>query len=90
MDHEVIRISNDSWRIEDFGVRFFLLAGTEKALLIDSGMRVKDAKDIAEGLTNPPISLLNTHADPDHIGSNEQFEEFYMHPAEELVYRRWG
>ncbi|MBQ8955881.1 MAG: hypothetical protein IJ075_02835 [Lachnospiraceae bacterium] len=31
------------------------------------------------GLTNLPVSLLNTHADPDHIASNEQFEEFYMH-----------
>lgn len=90
MDYEVIKINDDSWRIEDTGVRFFLLTGTKKALLIDSGMRVKDAKGIAEGLTNLPVSLLNTHADPDHIASNEQFEEFYMHPAEESVYRRWG
>ncbi|MBR1628642.1 MAG: MBL fold metallo-hydrolase [Lachnospiraceae bacterium] len=90
MDYEIIRINENSWRIEDTGVRFFLLTGTEKALLIDSGMRVKDARKIAEGLTDLPISLLNTHADPDHIGSNEQFEEFFMHPAEEPIYRRWG
>lgn len=90
MDYEVIQINKNSWRIEDTGVRFFLLTGSEKALLIDSGMRVKDARDIAEGLTDLPVSLLNTHADPDHIGSNGQFEEFYMHPAEEAVYRGWG
>ena len=87
---EIIKMNENSWRIEDNGVRFFLLTGTEKALLIDSGMRIENARDIAEGLTDLPISLLNTHADRDHIGSNEQFESFYMHPAEEPIYRRSG
>lgn len=90
MDYEVIKINENSWRIEDSGVRFFLLVGTEKALLIDSGMRVDNARNIAEILTDLPISLVNTHADRDHICSNEQFEEFYMHPAEEPIYRRSG
>lgn len=90
MDYEVIQMDGGTWRIEDRGVRFFLLAGTEKALLIDSGMTVDNAKDIAEGLTGLPLSLLNTHADRDHIGSNAQFEAFYMHPAEEAIYRRSG
>ena len=87
---EIIRMNENSWRVEDNGVRFFLLTGTEKALLIDSGMNVKNAREIAEGLTALPVSLLNTHADRDHIGCNEQFESFYMHPAEEPIYRRSG
>lgn len=90
MDYEVIKINENSWRIEDSGVRFFLLVGTEKALLIDSGMRVDNARNIAEVLTDLPIMLVNTHADRDHICSNEQFPEFYMHPAEEPIYRRSG
>ena len=53
-------------------------------------MMVNNARDIAAGLTDLPISLLNTHADNDHIGSNGQFESFYMHPLEEPVYRRSG
>ena len=90
MNCEIIQMRENTWRIEDGGVRFFLLAGTERALLIDSGMNVDDARGIAAGLTDLPLSLLNTHADRDHIGSNEQFEAFYMHPAEEPVYRRSG
>jgi glyoxylase-like metal-dependent hydrolase (beta-lactamase superfamily II) len=90
MDYEVIKINENSWRIEDTGVRFFVLVGTEKALLIDSGMRVANARNIAEELTDLPIMLVNTHADRDHICSNEQFPEFYMHPAEEPIYRRSG
>lgn len=90
MDYQIIQMNENTWRIEDGGVCFFLLAGTEKALLIDSGMQVHSAKDIAETLTDLPVSLLNTHADMDHIGSNEQFAFFYMHPAEEANYRRSG
>ena len=41
----------------------FLLVGTEKALLIDSGMNTLNAKQIAESITKLPIILLNTHAD---------------------------
>ena len=90
MSHEVIQINENSWRIEDSGVRLFLLTGSEKALLIDSGRDLHHARDIAESLTSLPVSLLNTHADADHIGSNMQFDAFYMHPAEEPVYRRGG
>ena len=90
MGYEIIQINENTWRIEDDGVRLFLLAGTEKALLIDSGMNLNNARDIAAGLTGLPLSLLNTHADRDHIGSNEQFDAFYMHPAEEPVYRLSG
>ena len=87
---EIIRINDNSWRIEDEGVRFFLLVGGEKALLVDSGMSVHNAVDIAGELTDKPVSLLNTHADMDHVGSNAQFESFYMHDADEPAYRSQG
>ncbi len=88
MNEIIIQIDRDSWRVEDSGVRFFLLAGQERALLVDSGRSVHNARDIAAGLTDLPISLLNTHADTDHVGSNGQFPAFYMHPDEEENYRR--
>ena len=84
---DVIKIDEQTWRIEDGMVRFFLLCGDEKAALIDTGMNVPDAKSIAEGLTDLPIILINTHADPDHISGNGLFDEFYMSPAEEENYR---
>ena len=83
---EIIKINNDTWQCSDGGVRFFLLAGSERALLIDSGMTVHNAKEIAEELVHVPVELLNTHADPDHIGSNAEFDEFYMNPAESVNY----
>ena len=83
---EIIKMSEDTWRIEDNDVRFFLLAGKKKALLIDSGMLVNNAKEIAQQLVSLPIELLNTHADRDHVGSNAEFETFYMHAAEASNY----
>ncbi|MBQ2041504.1 MAG: MBL fold metallo-hydrolase, partial [Lachnospiraceae bacterium] len=87
---DIIRINDDTWRMEDNGVRFFLFCGTEKAALIDTGMNSPDARSIAEGLTDLPLILINTHADPDHISGNGAFEEFYMSPAEEDNYRAHG
>ena len=83
---EIIKINENTWRIEDMGVRFFLLAGDKKALLIDSGMTLQNAREIAESLVSLPIELLNTHGDPDHVASNGQFDAFYMDPAEASNY----
>ncbi len=87
---EIVKINDKTWRFEDDSVRFFLLCGTDKAALIDTGMNMPNAKALAEGLTDLPIILINTHADPDHISGNSAFGEFYMSPAEEDNYRHNG
>lgn len=86
MHVNIEQIDSSTWAINEEGVRFFLLTGKEKALLIDSGMQTEDAKGIAQSLTKLPVALLNTHADPDHIRSNGQFEAVYMHPSETANY----
>lgn len=86
----VKQVNEDTWRIEDGMVRFFLLKGSEKALLIDTGMTIRHAREIAEALTGLPVELLNTHSDGDHTGCNEEFDFFYMHPADEAHYRESG
>ena len=53
-------------------------------------MNVRQAREIAQTLTDLPTELLNTHADRDHIGCNDEFESFYMHPADEKQYRESG
>ena len=87
---EIIKINDNTWRFEDDSVRFFLLCGTKKAALIDSGMNASDARKLAEGLTDLPLLLINTHADPDHISGNDAFDEIYMSPKEDGNYRENG
>ena len=76
----------DTWVQMDRGVRIFLLAGKERALVIDTGMTGLDIRAMAAAQTDLPFELLNTHADRDHIASNAQFPSFYMHPAEAAFY----
>ena len=84
--YRILQIDSHTYRIDEEGVRFFLLEGNEKALLIDSGMMVHNAKEIAGTLTPLPLLLLNTHGDIDHVGSNDEFESFYMNDAEASNY----
>ena len=87
---EIIQMNEATWRIEDGMVRMFLLAGTKEALLVDSGMRTPNAREIAESITDLPIRLINTHADRDHVAGNGGFASFYMSPREEELYRNNG
>ncbi|MCR5684002.1 MAG: MBL fold metallo-hydrolase [Lachnospiraceae bacterium] len=87
---ETIMINNNTWRIEDGMVRFFVLEGEEKALLIDSGMNTPDAAELAKAVTKKPLEMLYTHADRDHISGNAAFEKCYMSPAEEENFREAG
>jgi len=87
---EVIKIDETTWRFEDDGVRFFLLTGSEKALLIDTGMKCPNALELAKELTELPIELLNTHADPDHTSGNKAFDKMYMNPNELGNYKFHG
>ncbi len=79
---EVVEISKGSWRIEDSGVRCFLIEGSKKAMLVDSGFGTGNIKELAEKLTDKPLFLVNTHVDGDHVGGNNLFETIYMHPLE--------
>lgn len=82
MSITINRMDDKTWSLEEEGVRFFLLEGRDKALLIDSGMKTANAREVAQSLTDLPLELLNTHSDPDHISGNGQFDFAYMHPAE--------
>lgn len=82
MDTSIVTLDERTFSVEDGFVRFFILLGEEKALVIDSGASGPDVKKIAKELTNLPIMMLNTHGDGDHTSGNKAFSEFYIHPAD--------
>jgi glyoxylase-like metal-dependent hydrolase (beta-lactamase superfamily II) len=87
MPYEVTQIDGNTWMIQDDFVRAFLLQGTQRSMLIDTGTGSGDLGALVRQYTGLPVLLVNTHADPDHIGCNRAFEEAYMHPAEFAYYR---
>jgi len=62
----------------------FLLEGTEKALLIDTGYAVGNLRKYVEKLTDKPIVVVNTHFHPDHSGGNGEWEEVMVSEDYEL------
>lgn len=78
-DHGVTVIS-EPLHVEQ--VSSFLVEGRDQAVLIDTGMGVADLRAVVERLTARPVIVVNSHAHWDHIGSNGQFDEIWIHAAE--------
>lgn len=76
---EVYRIQEP---LHEENVKSFLVLGSEGAVLIDTGMGVGDMRGAVESLTTLPVTVINSHAHWDHIGSNQQFDEIWIHEAE--------
>jgi glyoxylase-like metal-dependent hydrolase (beta-lactamase superfamily II) len=68
-------ISKNVWRIDDNGtVSQYLVAGEDKALLIDCGWGIGNLPDMIAGLTKLPLTVINTHGHPDHTCGNYRFD----------------
>lgn len=80
--YQVFHLPDGTIQIEEGGVRSFLVPGREKALLIDTGYGTGDLQTLCASLTHLPLTLVNTHADRDHVGCNGQFDEAFMHPGD--------
>lgn len=84
---ETVAINKNSWYFSGAIGRAFLFQGEKAALLVDSTNGPGDLRGEIEKLTgNLPVILVNTHADSDHIGCNDQFETALMHPGEFAYY----
>lgn len=90
-------MTNDSWfavRVAEPGihiieephhierVKSYLVTGQDRAVLIDTGMGVGNIREVVEGITSLPVTVVNSHAHWDHVGGNHLFDEILIHPAE--------
>ena len=60
----------------------YLLNGSERSLLIDTGLGICNIYDEVIKLTDKPITAIATHIHWDHIGGHKYFPEFYAHENE--------
>ncbi len=55
----------------------YLIVGSKRALLFDTGMGISDIEKVTAELTNLPIIVLNSHTHDDHVGGNWEFSTVY-------------
>jgi len=60
----------------------YLIEGTERVLLIDTGLGICDISKEVNKLTNKPVTAVATHIHWDHIGGHKYYPDFYAHEAE--------
>jgi glyoxylase-like metal-dependent hydrolase (beta-lactamase superfamily II) len=70
-----------TWLVSEPGhVNCFLVEGTERAVLVDTGLGIADIGPAARQLTDKPILVVNTHSHSDHRGGNWRFTDVAAHP----------
>ncbi len=61
----------------------YLLIGSERCLLIDTGLGICNIREQVRKLTDKPVTAVATHIHWDHIGGHKYFAtDFYAHCAE--------
>ena len=82
----VEKIDNDTYATSEYKhweeTHCYLLCGTEKAVLIDTGLGVANIKAVIDSLTTLPITVITTHVHWDHIGGHRYFDDIAVHEAE--------
>lgn len=73
----------NTWRIVDHGtVNVYLVIGRDRAVLIDTGYGQANLRRYVQSLTSLPLTVVNTHGHPDHVGANTQFGAVLAHRAD--------
>lgn len=60
-------------------VNTWLVGGTERAALLDTGLGIAPIRPRAVRATPLPLSVVNTHYHFDHTGGNHEFEDIAIH-----------
>jgi hydroxyacylglutathione hydrolase len=82
----ISQLENDMWVVETSDkTTMYILEGTEKSLLIDTGTNCKNLKKIVRQITDKPLYVVITHVHIDHAGNLNYFDSVYFHPADTVL-----
>nr|WP_314466424.1 MBL fold metallo-hydrolase [uncultured Clostridium sp.] len=70
------------------GEIMYLIEGTDHAVLVDTCLGIKGLRKLVEELTQKPITVLLTHGHVDHAPGAPEFDDVYMNPKDNEVYRQ--
>jgi glyoxylase-like metal-dependent hydrolase (beta-lactamase superfamily II) len=80
---EVLRLPNDVYSIAEphhwQEVISFLIIGSQKAALLDTGMGIRDISKVVGQLTELEVIVINSHTHFDHVGDNHRFSRILVY-----------
>lgn len=83
---QIDEIDDQTWVISEDGhweqPHCYLLAGTNRAILIDTGLGIGNLQEVVNQITQLPVFVVTTHVHWDHIGGHRFFEAFAVHESE--------
>ena len=96
-NYAVQLVAERVWAVDEFGADIcYVVEGTKKALVIDTGYGFGNLRGTVEKITKLPYEVVNTHGHMDHACGNGQFETTYMNPRDfflitpEYIGKRWA
>lgn len=85
----VIPMGSGIWRIIDWlNNDAYLVTGTSRAALIDTGAGALDLSDVVRELTSLPVIACLTHGHVDHIGGTGAFDVVYLAEGDRALFDR--
>jgi glyoxylase-like metal-dependent hydrolase (beta-lactamase superfamily II) len=62
-------------------VNSYLILGSRRAVLFDTGMGIASIREVVESLTGHDVLVVNSHYHFDHVGGNSLFQRIAIHAA---------
>ena len=88
---EVLRLPNDVYSIAEplhwQEVISFLIIGSQKAAVFDTGMGIGDVSKVVSRLTDREVIVVNSHTHFDHVGDDHRFSRIFVYDDELAVER---
>ncbi|MDR0819241.1 MAG: MBL fold metallo-hydrolase, partial [Oscillospiraceae bacterium] len=73
-----VEVFDGVWNLTPGMSNSYLVVGSDKALLIDTGVGRDDLPEQIAKITDKPVSLVTTHAHGDHTGGHKFFDVFHI------------
>lgn len=87
----ITKLEKNMWVVETAdNTTMYIVEGTKKAMLIDTGTKTEKLDSIISLITKKPLIVMLTHLHPDHAGNVKYFKEIYYHPADSVLINPMG
>jgi glyoxylase-like metal-dependent hydrolase (beta-lactamase superfamily II) len=64
---------------EPMHVNSYLIVGSRRAVLFDTGLGIAPIRPHIEAITDRPLTVVNSHHHFDHVGGNAEFDDIAVH-----------